>query len=62
MRKKIGMAEKIKNLPAEECNVCFMIPNNRENMSSLARIKNKARHYFKYFPNKRQRVPEPVKV
>jgi len=46
-KKKTGMAEKIKNLPAEECNVCFMILNNRENKSSVTRMKNKAGHYFK---------------
>lgn len=38
--------KKIKSLPAEECNIYFMILNNRDSTSSLTRMKNKTRHYF----------------
>lgn len=47
MRKNThGRKRNQKALPAEECNVHFIITNNRENRSSLIRTKNKAKHYF----------------
>lgn len=61
-KKKIGMAEKKRKIYLLRSSVCFMIPNNKENTSSLTRMKNEAVYYFKQFPNKWQYVPKPRKV